>query len=1081
MPSVSFLKFPGLALFGFAMLATAAAQKPVVHTDAHPSVRITEKVDTKVTQKLAGTHPQFIASAKVGARLQAGTTIPHLHLMLSASPDQEAALQTLMAQQQDRTSANYHQWLTPESFGTYFGASSSDIAKVTAWMQDQGLTVESVAKSGRMITFTGSAGQIESAFKTQLNTVQINGGSHFSNTTDISIPQALTSVVKGVARLNDIYPQHTPGKMSTVKLDAANNAVPADNTPFYGTSTGTHYVSPGDAAVIYNTVPLTAAGTDGTGTTISVLAQSNIDLADVEKFRSMFGLVKNDPTVTVIGSDPGENGDDVEAFLDAEWAGALAPGAKVNFIVSAGSLEGGGVDVSALYAVENNIGDIISLSYGGCEYLNGQAESNYFNQLWEQAAAQGQTVFVSSGDSGAAGCTSSSATSVTPQADSSNAGVNALGSSNFNVAMGGSIFVDFNPTQYWNNNGAVIPFVNAISYIPEAPVNQGKLAQNELNSASTAYMTGSGIFSDGGGISIYNARPSWQTGSGIPTTTDNINVMTGTVISASPITGLHRLVPDLVNISANGHDGTLFCAGSICSTTSTGALNNAGIVGGTSVATPVQAGIQALINQKNGGRQGNILPILYKLSNTQYTASTTACQSTLGTTTTSTPTLPASTCNFNDIVSGSNIVPLKAGGGTGYSAGVGFDEASGLGSMNVANVATNWASVGLVATTTSFTLSPAAGIVHGATQNLAATVSAASGTPTGDISLIAEVASPNGPHVYTLTAGSFSGTVASGAITSATLSAITGALPAGNYNVHVHYAGDGNFAPSDSPSSPVSIAKEGSAVSVSTYNVTTAGNVNSATAFAYAADVYADVFVNGTSNTGVPTGNVTYTLTRNGAAAGSLTVPLDAQGNSYFLAGQSFPTFYLKPNFPVLAPGSYTLTIAYAGDNSFAASTTSTPFTVSTLAKALNLSVPAQITSAGTAILGASLINPSTTANPEATVAATGTVTFTDTTTSATLGSCTLSSAYLTGSNLPSGACSFSTTAITTAGANTNHRRLLRRRKLRQRHRNRHRNSRNPDRSHPHLIHHQLADCRYGCRPQSNHGTHLRYRYRRFL
>ena len=129
--------------------------------------------------------------------------------------------------------------------------------------------------------------------------------------------------------------------------------------PEYGSSpTGTHFLDASDMATIYNSAPLLNAGNVGQGVVISVLARSNISLADVAAYRSFFGLANNPPNIIVVGSDPGENTDDVEASLDAEMAGAIATGATVDFIVSSASLVGGGIDTAGLYAVDNNIGDI---------------------------------------------------------------------------------------------------------------------------------------------------------------------------------------------------------------------------------------------------------------------------------------------------------------------------------------------------------------------------------------------------------------------------------------------------------------------------------------------------------------------------------------------------------------------------------------------------------------------------------------------------------------------------------------------------------------------------------------------------
>ncbi len=471
-------------------------------------------------------------------------------------------------------------------------------------------------------------------------------------------------------------------------------------------------------------------------------------------------------------------------------------------------------------------------------------------------------------------------------------------------------------------------------------------------------------------------------------------------------------MPDVVNIAANGHDGTLFCYDEGCYLTTTGTLGSAGIVGGTSVATPVQASIQALINQKNGGRQGNANYYFYKLAAAQYAASATACQSNVGTAANPSVTLPASTCNFHDIVTGSNIVPTNAAGTTslGFNAGTGYDPASGLGSMNVYNVATNWPSVTFTATKTAFTITPAAGIAHGANQTISVTVSptTGSGVPTGDVSLIAETTLANGPFQYTLANGVYSGTVASSTTTAVTTTYSSG-LPAGSYNVHVHYAGDGTYAPSDSASIPVTITPESSAITETPYLVTATGSVTSTSTFPYASEVYIDTELAGTSGKGVPTGTVTYTVTQNGAALASLTTNVDTYGSTYLIAGTGFTNFYLKANYAALSPGSYVVTAKYSGDTNFATSSTSTAFTVTKLAPGGTFTAPATITSGASTTIGYALSIPGTATAPTTAVGPTGMVTFVDTTTGTTLGTATLNGAS---------SASLTTTAITDSGAN---------------------------------------------------------------
>ena len=994
------------------LAALPLASSAQLHVSARPEVRVVAQVDSKVKTTLTGNVPTSVAQGVIAGRLSSETQLQHVMLMLKPSDTQIAALHTLLDAQQDKNSPSFHKWLTPETYAQSFGVAPADIAKVTAWLQDSGFTVEQVSKSTRIVQFSGTVGQVESAFSTELHNVTVNGAAHISNTTEISVPAALAPVIQGVVRLNNFFPEGNNNKATTVAAQAGvGQSAGGPVAPQYTSASGTHYVTPGDVATIFNSAPLTTAATPitGKGVSIAVLGRSNITPGDVATFRSMFGLPAKNPKITVIGADPGLNADDTEAYLDAEWAGAVAADADVNFIVSSASLVQGGIDAAGLYAVDNNIGDIISLSYGGCERNNGASGTAFYNTLWEQAAAQGQTAFVSSGDSNAAGCDSSGATYAT-----GGYGVNALGSSNYNVAVGGSIFNDVRDpasttSPYWGaTGGTVIPFANALSYIPEAVLNQGRLG-TYLNAAQTAFVAGSGIFGTGGGISIYTARPSWQTGSGISATADPTDYNNAVVpLTGTPITGAHRLVPDVSLISANGHDGTLFCAGSICQTNpTTGGLVNAGIVGGTSVATPVMASVQALINQKNGGRQGNANIYYYKLADTQYTASATACQSVNGTVANPVVTLPAATCNFHDIVTGNNVAPTAATGtaGIGFNAAVGYDVASGLGSVNIANVANNWSSVVFNATATTFTLNPTT-ITHGTNQAFTVQVTPASGTgtPTGDVAIIASTETAFGtPQVFTLAAGSAAGNINS--------------LPGGTYTVYAHYAGDSTFASSNSAPVTVTIAKEGSVITQAAYLITAAGNLTQPASFAYGtSEIYLDTDVTGVSSngqynssglptTGTPSGAVNYTVTRNGSALAPLTTSLDTYGTTYLISGLGYTNFYLLPNYAVLVPGNYTVTANYAGDTSFNASTASTSFTVTQATPVSTLTTStAQINVGGTATLNFTVPSASTVA-----AAATGTVTFRDTTTNSTLGTATVTN----------GAAVFNTNLIALLGANT--------------------------------------------------------------
>ncbi|MFC6646322.1 Ig-like domain repeat protein [Granulicella cerasi] len=985
-----------------AFSVTASAQ-----VAAHQVARITQTIDAKSTVRLPYTHPAVADHATVGARVSASLPAKHMLLVLAASDEQELALQTLLSQQQDKNSANYHKWLTPETYAQSFGVASSDVAKITAWLQDQGFSVDSVAKSSRVITFSGTAGQVEAAFATEIHQVTVDGEAHITNTTDIAIPQAFASVVRGIASLNDFQPKSNAVGARNVQFSTpyatayANNGI---SSPLYtSTSSGAHYVTPGDAAIIFNSTPLLTTGIDGTGQKIAVLGRTDINLSDVQQFRSMFGLKANDPTFTLIGQDPGTTSDDGEADLDVEWAGGMAPGANVNYVYAGSNyFTQSGIGDAGLYVVDNNLADIISLSYGGCETNNGQSNTAFWNTLWQQAAAQGQTVFVSTGDSAATGCSSSTRTTTSY---GTAYGVNALGSSAYNVAVGGTMFVDYGPNQYWGTGSAApVPagytFTTATSYIPEAAWNEGTLTTDELNTLSTATVTGGGIVGGGGGISIFTARPAWQVGSGISTTADPTNCalkVNGTCMAAaasgSLTTGLHRLVPDISGIAASSHEAAVFCSENSCYSTSNG--YGIGAVGGTSVATPFQAGIQALINQKNGGRQGNANFYYYKLANQDYVAGN--CKAVNGTAASPAVTLPASTCNFHDVVAGDNRTKSSSSDttGLGFYSAAGFDEATGLGSMNVANVATNWSSVAFSATSTSFTLTPTTG-AHGVSQAYSIAVSSSAGTPTGDVSIIASTTMPGTKLRYTLSGGAASGTLNS--------------LPGGTYNVYAHYEGDGTYAASDSAPVQVTIAKEASTVPLTLadfYNGYVQTNVTSIP-YGYLVDLYSTVA--STSGYGIPSGTLTFAVSRNGAPLAPLTVTLDGTGTGSLIASAGYSSLLIAPNYSALSAGSYTVTATYSGDSTFNSSTGTISFVIAQQTPTITLALsPAAITSGGNVMLNATVSNPAG-LTPTVSSNPSGTVTFTDTTTGTTLGTATMNSA---------GVASLTTTSITASGANS--------------------------------------------------------------
>jgi len=489
--------------------------------------------------------------------LDPNTHLGRMLLVLNSTPAQQADLDALLAAQQDPQSPLYHQWLTPTQFGVRFGATDADLAQVTAWLVAHGFTIDEVPAGRRLVAFSGSAAQVAAAFRTSLHVYRVNGTLHLANSTDPQIPASLSGLIAGVVSLHDFR-----------RTSQLRSLSPLSPEPDYSAG-ATHYLFPADFATIYNLNPLFIAGTNGSGTSIAIAARSNIKLPDVEAFRSMAGLPANDPMVTLDGVDPGLVAHDQdESTLDAEWAGAVAPAAQINLVVAASTATTDGIDLSSAWIVNHAAAPIVSVSYGSCERDMGTAELAFYSSLWEQAASQGMSVFVASGDAGAAGCSGPASSS------GSHAAVNGLCSSPYSTCVGGTEFNEgSNPAQYWSSSNSS-GYGSALSYIPEEVWNE------------SALNGGTGLWASGGGASTVYAQPTWQS---------NID-------GAAAANGM-RAVPD-VALAAADHDGYF-------------AVENGTywIASGTSAATPSFAGIMALVIQsQNGASQGSANPHLYSLA-----------------------------------------------------------------------------------------------------------------------------------------------------------------------------------------------------------------------------------------------------------------------------------------------------------------------------------------------------------------------------------------------------------------------------------------------------------------------------------
>ena len=859
--------------------APLAAQGHPQSVAATPRPLITEALDESRPTVLKGnTHPLARREFELGT---APATLPmeRMLLVLKRSSEQESALRKLLDDQQDKNSPNYHKWLTPEQFGAKFGPSDADMQTITSWLQSHGFQV--VPSKGRsVLEFSGSASQVQEAFHTSIHKYVVNAEQHWANSSDPSIPTALKRAVAGVMTLHNFTKKpalHFSGEAIPARMvQVPGRPKPQVTFPPQNGQPATNALAPQDYAVIYNITPVYSTYT-GANVHIGVVGRTNLFNIgqDVTDFFSQIGTGNNlgipSFEIKLNGADPGDlgGGEEAEATLDSTWSGALAPGARVSLVVSATTNTSDGVDLSEAYIVENNFSDIMTESFSACELFATNAQLAGQSALAEQAAAQGITYFVSSGDSGAEACDDPSLPPATQPIS-----VNFLASTAFDVAVGGTQFNENgNTSKYWSSTPPISE--TALSYIPEDAWNESSLA-NGLWSTSGGASEGN---TQNGGSTPGVPKPYWQSGvAGIPA--DNV-----------------RDLPD-VSLTAAGHDPYVLCWEGSCTPDAQGNLF-VYFISGTSASTPSFAGIMALIDQGASGRQGLANYILYRLA-AQQSAYPGKCNGS-GTT-----APPDTTCIFNDVTMGNNVVPGEVG--TNYQAGAGYDLTTGLGSVNVANLLAAWSSVNFNPTTTTLTLNggTAVSITHGAAIPVDITVAPSSSTappptPTGDVVLLTgtPTTAPSTMDLFTLSAGQVA-------------SKSTSELPGGTYNVWAHYGGDTIYAPSDStPPVSVTVTAEPSTTTVSAMTFDQNGSQIPFATGPFGSFVYLRADVVGQSGFGHPTGSVTFSDTFAAPIPGGSTFALNNQGNT------------ANPNgiFSFDA-GTHTISASYGGDSSFSPSNT---------------------------------------------------------------------------------------------------------------------------------------------------------------
>jgi subtilase family serine protease len=665
--------------------------------------RIAQSIDSHHVTALAKSVHAHAQPQYDRGRVEPSLALSYITMLLSPSASQQKALERLLAQQQDPASPNYHKWLTPEQYADRFGLSPNDVQRLTTWLKSQGFTILRVGGGRNSIVFKGTAAQVESAFQTEIHRYEVNGEQHLANSSPLMIPAALSGIVSGVMGLHDFRPKPM-GIRKAARMQprfSDSNLNPPE------------VIAPGDIATIYHIDPLYQAGINGSGHTLAVVGQTDIYLADISDFRSGFNLPSfscstgasglitscSSPyfSYVLLGNDPGSPslGDLNEADLDVEWSGAVARNAQIIFV---NAETNNGVYDALTDAIDPGTGlsplaRVISMSYGSCEAMAPNLEA-----ILQQGVGEGVTILNSSGDNGVAECDPNGAALATgglalsyPASSPEVTGVGgtAIPLSHFtgtfwgtsNAPDGGSA-LSYVPETAWNDDAEFVPFCTA------NPCSFTATTAQQVQAAI-------GMSSTGGGVSncfTVNAsnvctagfpQPSWQT-------------------VTIPGQAAARFQPDISLLATPNFPGYIFCttlgelqnpptndSTSSCANGISAAVDtNLSIIGGTSVSTPVFAGMVTLLNEYLGGSGlGNINPMLYQLAKSSSSKNA-----------------------FHPVTSGNNLVNCEPNtpaaqpkalqcpgtGVFGYEASnadaaTGYNLVTGLGSVDVDNLAKAWA------------------------------------------------------------------------------------------------------------------------------------------------------------------------------------------------------------------------------------------------------------------------------------------------------------------------------------------------------------------------------------------------------
>ena len=674
------------------------AQSSATPDLASPSIRIaqapgvTRTIDDHAMSSLRSSHPQFLDQIQPGEALPGSTPLDHMQLVLRRNSQREQALESLIGQIHDPRSSQFHRWLTPEEYGETFGVSDSDMVAVKSWLLSQGFTINTIYPNRMQIDFSGTAGLVNHAFHTQENRYRIGNNDYFANASDISIPAALQEVVAGIAGLNDLHVM--PRQKSSHRTGSV--APHGQAITYYGSERA---LVPNDLATIYGVAPLRANGVTGTGVTIAIVGNADMVPADWDNFTQVFNLARFGGTFTLVHpapvsgtnnctdpdaiSNPGipaPNTDDTTTLESAEWATALAPGANV-VVASCADVAGEpwlGTIIAATNLINGSVRpDIISVGATQDEQWD-TADKVTIDQMWQQADAEGISVFAATGDKGTTPESFSGFSPISGQG----IGVNAFASSTHVTAVGGTDFSDVydgTTSQYFLPTPSIVGG-SAISYVPEIPWNEscgnGVLGKyhgynrvvgfcNDMIRHDTNAIVSSpnaddwadnGVFltfrASAGGPSSVEAKPAWQ---GIVNDAANDG---------------WRDVPDVALFAGSSADYTWLTVCSQAYPCSPDFSYSFGPTAGTAMSSAMFAGIQAVMDQglsdRNLGKdQGNAAPTLYALAAGEYGGATGAAPATLADCSADSSTSTAANCIFHNITRGSTstncVIPASWG------------------------------------------------------------------------------------------------------------------------------------------------------------------------------------------------------------------------------------------------------------------------------------------------------------------------------------------------------------------------------------------------------------------------------------